>query len=166
MVPLVGASAGIYGCMVGAAVIDPKTPLQLIFPPIVVTVKRLAQVLLGFAALMVLIALLAPGARIYDNVGGEAAHLGGAIAGYALMRFSKLLGRGTEESNKIVRPKEFRRKAKPKPPSKLRPRTHLETATASEVDRILDKINKEGMQSLTPKEQEILHEAGKSKKDR
>jgi membrane associated rhomboid family serine protease len=167
--PLVGASAGIYGCLVAAAVIDPKTPIQLIFPPIVVTVKRLAQVLLGFAALMVLIAFLAPGARIYDNTGGEAAHLGGAIAGFALMRFSKLLGRRAEESAKIIRPKEFRQKKKPKPPkppSKLRPRTHLETSTASEVDRILDKINREGMQSLTPQEQEILHKAGKSKKDR
>jgi len=147
-------------------VIDPKTPLQIL-PSVIVTVKRLAQFWLGFAALMVLLAFLAPNAKIYDNTGGEAAHLGGAIAGYALMRFSKLLGRGTEESSKIVRPKEFRRKkTKPKPASKLRPRTHVETATASEVDRILDKINKEGMQSLTAKEQEILHEAGKSKKDR
>ena len=170
-IPLVGASAGIFGCMVGAAVIDPKTPIQMIFPPITVTVKRLAQVLLGFAALMVLIAILAPGARIYDNTGGEAAHLGGAIAGFALMHFSKLLGRGTGEvpaSSKIVRPKEFQqqKKRKPKQASKLRPRTHLETATASEVDRILDKINKEGIQSLTAQEQEILHAAGKSKKDR
>jgi membrane associated rhomboid family serine protease len=164
---MVGASAGIYGCMAAAVVIDPKTPLRLLFPPVTLTVKRLAQILLGFAALTVLVALLAPKANLYENTGGEAAHLGGAIASYALMRFSTLLGRRGEAEAKIVRPKEFRqKKRKPKPLSKLRPRTHLETATASEVDRILDKINKEGIQSLTAEEQAILKEAGESRKDR
>lgn len=166
-IPLVGASAGIYGCMVAAAMIDPKTQLRVMFLPVILTVKRVAQISLGFAALMVLIGFIAPRADLYDNTGGEAGHLGGAIAGYALMRFSALLGRRAEVEAKIVRPKEFRqKKRKPKPASKLRPRTHLETATASEVDRILDKINKEGMQSLTAEEQAILKEASESRKDR
>jgi membrane associated rhomboid family serine protease len=161
---LVGASAGIYGCLVGAAVIDPKVQMQLFLIPITFTVRKLALVLLGIAVLVVIGGLFS-GDAMFGNAGGEAGHLGGAIVGYLLVRFPFILrkGGGATES-KILRPKEFKRK--PKAKSKLSPRTKVDTATASEVDRILDKINREGIQSLTAKEKEILNDAGKSNTDR
>jgi membrane associated rhomboid family serine protease len=165
---LVGASAGIYGCLIGAAVIDPKAQVQMLFPPIILSIRKFALILMGIA-LVVIIGDLVVRSEAFKNSGGEAGHLGGAILGFVLTRFPALLGKRTtavaaEEESKIVRPKEFKRK--PRPKSKLRPRTHLDTATASEVDRILDKINKEGMQSLTSEEQAILKEASESRKDR
>jgi len=156
---IVGASAGIYGCMIGAAVIDPKVQVQLLFPPVTLTIRKLAYILLGISLLVILGGMLSASSA-FSNSGGEAGHLGGAVVGYLLMRFPGVLGRGSEASRKIVRPKEFRRK-KLKETAKLRPRTEIEIATSSEVDRILDKINKEGLQSLTAKEQEILSSAGK-----
>ncbi len=172
---MVGASGGIYGCLVAVVVIDPKSPVRFFSPS--VTVKRLAQIVLGFSAIWSLVTMFAPKPDAHSNPGAQAALLAGAVMGYALMRFSKLLGRRAEEAAKAVRSKEkeYRseaagssatRKKKPKPASKLRPRTTLETATATEVDRILDKINKEGMQSLTAEEQAILKGASESRKDR
>ncbi|WP_367874435.1 rhomboid family intramembrane serine protease [Luteolibacter sp. Populi] len=158
---LVGISAGIYGCLVGTAVIDPKAQLQLIFPPVIMAVRKFALIYLGIAFVFVAGGLLVPGPN-----GGGAAGLfgGGAIVGFLLARFPFLLGKPSAAEEKIVRPKEFRRK--PRQKSKLRPRTSVDIHTASEVDRILDKINKEGLQSLTAEEQKVLNEAGKSRNDR
>jgi membrane associated rhomboid family serine protease len=161
---LVGASAGIYGCLVGAAVIDPKVQVQLFLIPFPLTIRKVALIMLGIAVLMVIGGLVS-GDAMFRNAGGEAGHLGGAILGYLLVRFPALLRKGhNAPADKVVRPKEFKRK--PRHKSKLGPRTHVDTATASEVDRILDKINREGIQSLTAKEQQTLNEAGKSRKDR
>ncbi len=161
---LVGASAGIYGCLIGAAVIDPKVQVQLLFVPFPLTIRKVALIMLGIAVVVIAGGLIS-GDRMFENAGGEAGHLGGAVLGYLLVRFPSLLGKGERgPADKVVRPKEFKRK--PKHKSKLAPRTHIDIATASEVDRILDKINREGIQSLTAKEQQILNEAGKSRKDR
>jgi membrane associated rhomboid family serine protease len=161
---MVGASAGIYGCLIGAALIDPKVQVYLLFIPVPLTIRKVAFIMLGIAVVVILGGLLSDD-RMFGNAGGEAGHLGGAVLGYFLVRFPHLLGKGGKApADKVVRPKEFKRKSRLK--SKLAPRTHVDTATASEVDRILDKINREGIQSLTAKEQEILNEAGKSRKDR
>ncbi len=161
---LIGASAGLYGCLVGAALIDPKAQVQMLLLPFVFTIRKIALIMLGIAVLVVIGGLFS-GAAMFDNAGGEAGHLGGAILGYLLVRFPFLLRKeDAAPAGKVVRPKEFKRKPRNKP--KLGPRSHVDTATASEVDRILDKINREGIQSLTSKEQQILNEAGKSRKDR
>ncbi len=44
---------------------------------------------------------------------------------------------------------------------KLKPRTKINTSSATEVDRILDKINDEGFQSLTAEEKETLEQSSK-----
>lgn len=56
------------------------------------------------------------------------------------------------------------RKKKPAPrsqKSKLRPRSSV-TISSTEVDRILDKINERGFQSLTPAERETLEKSSKN----
>ena len=98
------------------------------------------------------------GHRLQPTVGRlhEAGHLGGAILGYFLMRFPQLLGGG----NDIIRPA----RSGPRPLPKLRPRTTLEMEQDSAVDVILDKISREGFQSLTAEEREFLQKASSSKK--
>jgi len=74
--PLVGASAGVFGLLVAAAVIAPD--LELFFWFIPVTVKMLA---IG-GLLLAVYQVFASG----ENAGGEAAHLGGGLLGFALMK--------------------------------------------------------------------------------
>ena len=75
--PLVGASAGIFGVLVAASRIAPDTTVMLLFPPIPMKLKTLAWVFIGWAAFTIL--------RHGGNAGGEAAHLGGAALGFALI---------------------------------------------------------------------------------
>jgi len=76
-VPLVGASAGIYGILIAAAQIAPNATVLLygVFP---VKLRAMAWVLLGVAVYTVMTS--------GNNAGGEAAHLGGAVAGWLLIR--------------------------------------------------------------------------------
>jgi len=139
--PLVGASAGIYGILIGVAMIAPNMRVQLIFPPIELTMRQLA----------ILILAIATGTIFFNlrNAGGEAGHIGGAILGYILMKFPQLLGNGPRVS--IHPPRAFQ--------SKMQPRTEINLSDNSEVDAILDKISNDGFQSLTDEEKEILKKA-------
>jgi len=147
---LIGASAGIYGIFIGVAVIAPDLRVMLLFPPIELTMRQLAIALLVIASGAILL-------HLGGNEGGEAGHLGGAILGFILMRYPRLLGR---DQDMTIR--------RPRGPfvSKLRPRTHVELERDSAVDIILDKISREGFQSLTEAEREVLQKAaGKNQSD-
>ena|SRR5450432_262921 len=85
-VPLVGASAGIFGVLIAAAQIAPRATV-LLYGILPMQLKTLAWVLLGIAVYTVLFY----GSSNRGNAGGEAAHLGGAAVGYLLMRNPKLL---------------------------------------------------------------------------
>jgi membrane associated rhomboid family serine protease len=82
-VPLVGASAGIFGVLIAAARIAPDTQVMLMFPPIPMRLRTLAWVFLGIAGFVV----LSGG----PNAGGEAAHLGGAGVGALLIQYPQAL---------------------------------------------------------------------------
>ena len=113
-----------------------------------------------------LIAVIVYTIRIPDgNAGGELSHLGGALFGFVMIKqlrrgrdltawltglFSKKgkSGRVPMEvvSRKSRRSEEERYKAS-------------QQATQEAIDRILDKINKSGFDSLTREEKEILYKA-------
>jgi membrane associated rhomboid family serine protease len=80
---LVGASAGIFGVLIAGAKLAPNTTVMLLFPPIPMRLKTLALILLGIAAFSVL--------QNVRNAGGEAAHLGGAAVGAALIQWPDAL---------------------------------------------------------------------------
>jgi membrane associated rhomboid family serine protease len=82
-VPLIGASAGIFGVLVAAALIAPDTTVMLLFPPIPLKLKTLAWIFIGIAVFSIFTA--------EANAGGEAAHLGGAVGGYLLIRYPQAL---------------------------------------------------------------------------
>ncbi len=75
---LLGASAGILGVMTAATTLAPHMEIRLIFPPISVRLVTLLWFFLGIAFLTVWTA--------GPNAGGEAAHLGGAAAGFLLIK--------------------------------------------------------------------------------
>jgi membrane associated rhomboid family serine protease len=82
-VPLIGASAGIFGVLVAGAVLAPNAKILLLFPPIPIKLKYLALALVGWATYVAL--------NNGSNAGGQAAHLGGAALGFLLIRYPQIL---------------------------------------------------------------------------
>ncbi|MEO0476959.1 MAG: rhomboid family intramembrane serine protease, partial [Planctomycetota bacterium] len=74
---LVGASGSIFGVLVASAMLYPKDEVKLIIPPMWVTVRKLA---------LIFIALSIASMFVGYNVGGNAAHIGGAIFGFLLIK--------------------------------------------------------------------------------
>lgn len=74
---LVGASGSIFGVLVASAMLYPKDEVKLIIPPMWVTVRKLA---------ILFIALSIGSMFVGYNAGGNAAHIGGAIFGYLLVK--------------------------------------------------------------------------------
>lgn len=146
---LVGASAGIYGIMVAVAVLAPSMKVSLIFLPISLSMRQVALICLGVSVVIVLF-------EIGTNSGGEAGHLGGMIAGYVLIRLASVSGLVVKKN-----PKRAKRHYEPK----IRPRTVVDLRSESEVDGILDKISREGFQSLSDEERDLLHRASKKGKN-
>ncbi len=143
---LVGASGGIYGMIAAVAVLAPHSHVQLLIPPIVLTMRQFALGVIGIAVAVVVF-------RWGNNVGGEAGHLGGAFVGYVLAKRGAAFtfgSRKTSRGNYVP---------------KIRPRTVVDLQADDEVDRILDKISREGFQSLSDEERDLLHRAAKQDQD-
>jgi membrane associated rhomboid family serine protease len=140
--PLVGASAGIFGIMFAAARLAPNTQVLLFFV-IPMKLRTLAILLLGWAIWTIV--------RAGNNAGGEAAHLGGAIAGWYfignthhLHGFFDFLGR-VDPTSRAGAARRARRQA----------------PDNAEIDRILAKIQAQGIGSLTRQERATLSRASR-----
>lgn len=81
MVPLIGASAAVYGVIVAMVYMFPQERISLIFPPVSMTMRTFALVIIGIASATILFN--------WDNAGGEAGHLGGVIMGAIIMTIWK-----------------------------------------------------------------------------
>ena len=130
---MVGASGGIYGVMAALAIMFPQMRV-LLWGIIPMTMVRLV-------ILLVVVSLIT--IAFGHNVGGEAAHLSGLAMGYLYMKYKPWITRRRMErqkgawSQKIERERDFQ----------------------AEVDRTLDKVRREGINSLTKNEKRILQEA-------
>jgi membrane associated rhomboid family serine protease len=166
--PLVGASAGVFGVIMACAYIAPDEMVQIPLPPVAVRMKVLAYVYVGIAFANLLI-----GGR---NQGGDAAHIGGAIAGFFLIRHSHLLRDFFDVWGDSRRIKRAARKGVKlrlatydagQPSSRSRGGSSQQSDTADqiegldqeEVDRILAKHKQYGPQSLSEDELETLRTA-------
>ncbi len=74
---MVGASGSIYGVMIATAFLYPDARISLLFPPVTLTMRSFALIILGIATVVIL--------SNGHNAGGEAGHLGGAIMGLLIM---------------------------------------------------------------------------------
>ncbi len=141
--PLIGASGSIYGVVIAGAYLAPNERAELLYI-IPIKLKTLAFILI----LVAVATLLTQG----PNAGGQAAHLGGAIAGWFFIRrpamlnnFFDLLGRADPTSRTNRTRREQKRSVE------LR----------VEVDRVLAKVHEHGLQSLTEAEKATLREASR-----
>lgn len=155
---LVGASAGVFGIIIAGAYLAPKAEIQLLFPPIPMKLKTFAY---GYVAIALISLLMKT-----DNAGGEAAHLGGALAGWFFIRRTHLLADffdifGDSRKSPAKRPA-MSRGAKPaakKEPGFFAKLTGTAPPTEAEINRILDKLRAEGLASLTEREKDALRRA-------
>ena len=137
--PLVGASAGVFGILLAGAFLSPNVKVLVFF----IIPMRLSTMAYGLVALALFTVFFGK-----NNAGGEAAHLGGAAAGWYFIRnphhlngFFDFLGKADPTS------RHFALGGK---------KENLE-----EVDKILDKIHKKGLHSLSEKEKKLLHDASR-----
>lgn len=140
---LVGASGSVFGILVAGAVLYPHMRVMLLIPPIPMSLRTRALVLLGIGVVSI-----AMGAR---NAGGDAAHIGGALLGFLLVKYPGLLdartwkppGRNSPKRRQALYEKQARRAE----------------AFEHEVDRILEKVAHQGLQSLSRQEKKTLKSA-------
>lgn len=144
-IPTIGASGAIFGLIMGFALAFPDREIWLYF---VIRMKaRHLATLLGF--IEVLFVLTNPGGRV-----ARFAHLGGLLVGYIYLKHDRLLLplRGKLHHLNIS----IRRRS-------LERRLEKQAQISAEIDRILDKIARDGLQSLTEKERRFLEKQGKPK---
>ena len=77
--PTVGASGAIFGVLLAFGVLFPNTQLMLLLPPIPIKAKYIVA---GYGALELILAVTQQGSNI-----AHAAHLGGMLFGYILIRY-------------------------------------------------------------------------------
>lgn len=153
---LMGASAGVIAVMVGIATLLPEYTVQLILiGPVKLKYVALVSILIYFISIPL------------GNAGGQIAHLGGALFGYIMIKqlkkgnditrwLSNLFRKGSRRKSKMT----VVRSSKPIPDA-----VYVEVAISKQeaIDKVLDKINKSGFDSLSKEEKEILYNAsGKS----
>jgi len=131
--PMVGASGAIYGILAVVAFMFPKMRVLLFFViPMTLSWSVVLVIILSFLFIFNGI-----------NAGGEAAHLTGLAVGYVYVKYKPLLTAWRMRRNKNAWGQKMQQQMR----------------FQQEVDRILDKVHKEGINSLSNKEKQILQEA-------
>lgn len=157
--PLIGASAGVTAIIVATATLVPEVRMNLMF---------IGPVKLIYVALFVIFIDILNLAS-YNNIGGNLAHLGGALMGYLFIvqykkgkdmakpfnRFfdwiSSLFKGSSGSKMKVVYRKTMSDEEY----------NYNKIVNQKQVDAILDKISKSGYESLSKTEKEILFKASK-----
>jgi membrane associated rhomboid family serine protease len=152
-IPVVGASGAIYGVLVAFGMMFPNRYLYIYF-----LIPIRAKYFVIFMGLITFFSTLTPGSSNISHL----THLGGIVIGYIYLRRNHIaqLIRFKFPSVKIKNPfKNIVRKASKDEDKDF----HYDTdeTLREEVDRILDKISKEGYDSLTEEEKRTLFLASK-----
>lgn len=136
-VPLVGASGGVLAVLAACAILFPHIQVVLLLFPVPI---RFAAIL--FIVISVLFMLT-------GEQGGtaHAAHFGGMVAGGVWVWLGPRLRNAREGARQRINHGAWERKVR------------REQQNQAEVDRILDKIRREGIQSLSAREKRILQDA-------
>ena len=139
--PLIGASGSILGILAACAILFPRLPVYVlgIFP-----------IPLWVAAVGTMAIALLTVWNHGPNAGGEAAHLGGMIAGGVYVYSEKYRHRFVGKFQKGRGEKKIAAK-------------HVAT---QEIDRILEKVHRSGIHSLTHAEKRALKRATEAEKTR
>lgn len=143
-VPIIGASGAIYGILTAYAVYFPNREILLFF---IVPVRAWVMVA-GFAVLSLLLAVSEPGGAVAHII-----HLGGIVIAFAYLKTGPAISRWADHTRGVLNERAIRARA-----GETMRKKHL---FEEKVDPILEKISRQGMESLTREERNILRDAGK-----
>lgn len=138
--PMLGASGAILGMLAACAILFPHFVVFIFLFPVPI---RLAAIICIFISAVI---ILSRG----ENAGGEAAHLGGMMAGAIYVWTQPMI-----KKNRLKAKSETFEK-------KMNEQKNLQ----SEVDRILEKVHNSGIQSLTAAEKKTLKKATRAQQTR
>lgn len=138
----IGASGFCMGMMVLAASWYPQMEIYLWG----ILRMRLWALAAAFVFIDLLQTLNGAGAVAYT------AHLGGAAYGWIYFKYGRRIEGAVASVDKVVDKRQAKKQQK---------NTEQSHELRAEVDRILDKVNREGMQSLTAQERKFLKSASK-----
>jgi membrane associated rhomboid family serine protease len=158
-IPMIGASASVLAIMTATATYFPNYIVHLLF----IGTVRIKYLVLTMVLLDI---ILIPGL----NSGGHIAHLGGALFGFI---WASQIKKGTDISKWFMnimdtivtwtKPRKKITVSYSNPSSKSYSTKPTNAVTQQEIDAILDKIAKNGYESLTAKEKEILFTMSKKR---
>ncbi|MFH0778224.1 MAG: rhomboid family intramembrane serine protease [Candidatus Eisenbacteria bacterium] len=140
-VPTIGASGAIFGLLLAYGMAFPDRLVYLFFF-LPIRAKYVAVIL----GVLELVFVASPGA---DGV-ARFAHLGGLLFGYVYLKKERM----TYQMSKIWRRSTRQRKLR-----LIRSEEERQVREKERIDAILDKINREGIGSLTDEEREVLSRA-------
>lgn len=147
----VGASGGIFGMLGAFATLYPHRQMTvLVFFVIPLTMKAWVLVV-GLVAIELLFLVGQTGGGVAHSV-----HLAGALVGYLYTSMVFRTGRAPWDLwplRKGPRLRVMKRKGAPPPGARV--------VTRKDIDEILDKIAREGVNSLSPREKETLESASR-----
>lgn len=141
---LIGASAAVMAIFTAITTLAPNYSLRLLL---------FGDVKLKYVLLVYILLDIVGVSRGVANIGGNFAHLGGALFGFA---YIKLLQSGTDLSSL------FKKKPKLRVVKNDTPKPRTTVVNQDEIDAILDKISLSGYEKLTTKEKQTLFEASKN----
>jgi membrane associated rhomboid family serine protease len=147
--PIIGASGGVYGIVLAAAVLFPHFRLLFLFFP--VPIRLAAVVIFG---VMVLTVLQAAAAGAVGQAMSDVAHLGGAVCAAFWLWGMPRFGVTWKQAHTARRRGTWQKK--------MRRQHEME----AEVDRILAKVREQGLDSLTAGEKRKLREATRRQQER
>lgn len=156
---VIGASGSVFGVMVAAAMTFPNVRIALLFPPVVM---KLRTMVICYAVIEVW--------QSFDKSSPVAhlAHLGGALGGFLYLKRLSQGGRRGLWSSLTQWWETMRRRSRAKGFKVMPGGAGGDSVpySAAEVDRVLDKLSREGNGALSDEEREILRTASEELKKR
>lgn len=156
-IPILGASAAIYGILVAFAVLFPNRVVTLLLffvLPVQLKAKTLALIFVGISLILGIQSQLLGSVDMVAHF----AHLGGAMVGFFLLRGRYYSQRAVQRISEM---QEQRRQ------NLERQKRDRINRKRKEIDEILDRINEVGYDNISPEEREFLKKASEylSKED-
>lgn len=146
-VPIIGASGGVYAVLLACAVFFPQFRIIFLFFP--VPIRLAALIIFGGMILFVMQALAGGGAGAAMS---HVAHLGGAVAAgvwiWAIPRIRRRVSSGADAMGRGRWQRKLRR----------------QQAQQAQIDRILDKIRRDGIGSLSRSDRRTLRRASQQQR--
>jgi membrane associated rhomboid family serine protease len=149
--PLIGASGGVYGVVLACAVLFPQFRIIFLFFP--VPIRLAAVIIFGGMILTVLTGLSSGEGRFDPGFWSQVAHMGGAIAAAFWIWVLPGLMQAHEEAHGKIKMGAWKKKMQ------------QQAKEQEKIDRLLQKIHDEGIDSLSRDEKKFLQDTSRRQRE-